>query len=66
MYTYVCIFICIYIHTYIDTSIYIRLLDKANSYLLYINRNPDVLLRPPLFLLECKIRINSLEYVELP
>lgn len=39
--------------------------NKANSYLLYSNSDPDNLLRLPVSLPGCKSEINSLEYIEL-
>lgn len=63
MYTYV-LYMCVCIYIYMGEDVDLQG-NKANSYLLYCNSNPDNLLRLPVSPPGCKSGINSLEYIEL-
>lgn len=63
MYTYV-LYMCVCIYIYMGADVDLQG-NKANSYLLYCNSNPDNLLRLPVSPPGCKSGINSLEYIEL-
>lgn len=67
IYVHICVvYVCVYIYigTYVGAEVDLQG-NKANSYLLYCNSNPDNLLRLPVSLPGCKSGINSLEYIEL-
>lgn len=60
-----CICVCVYIYIGAYAGADDLQGNKANSYLLYCNSNPDNLLRLLVSLPGCKSEINSLEYIEL-